>query len=72
MHRTEFSTFLGNLLRRMLALAASWFGVVLLAAYWPVPESVTDWGELPALSVRVKAAEAAPIAVGLNCTLMVQ
>jgi hypothetical protein len=39
-----------------------------VAVTCPVPLSVTDWGELVALSVNVNAAVRAPDAVGVNVT----
>ena len=41
------------------------------AGVTPVPESETDCGESLALSVRVKAAEAGPVAVGVKTMLTV-
>jgi hypothetical protein len=61
-----------------LAVPATWLAKVRLlcervtAGATPAPDRLTDCGESLALSVRVKAAEAGPVAVGLKAMLTVQ
>lgn len=42
------------------------------AAAVPVPVRVTDWGELVALSVKVRVAVRVPVAAGLKVTVAAQ